>query len=197
MQKKAPKKSNHKPASILQAKDLTGFLVKWRHKVCIAGVNWHRFAFKLDCTVHLAENLPCKSSRQTADELTTSMQECSGLPVGRFHSYFCCCDLSGAAKCASWGNLVVCRESYQRRSPEANIGNQLTAATKYWIFIIHIVSPFFIFVPEAVAAMSLTAKSKLLQRLLKKIGQRKVVRMYEPNLVHNHILWCPTCNTFV
>lgn len=63
------------------------------HKVCIAGVNLHRFAFKLDCTVHLAENLPCKSSRQTADELTTSMQECSGLPAGRFHSYFCCCDL--------------------------------------------------------------------------------------------------------
>lgn len=59
-------KSNHKAASILQAKDskdLTNFLVKWRQSG-IAGVNLH-FAFKLDCTVHLAENLWTNSQHQS------------------------------------------------------------------------------------------------------------------------------------
>ena len=195
MQKKAPKKSNHKPASILQAKDFTNFLVKWTQSVHCRG---QLASFRLQARLHgsfggkpAMQIIPANCGR--THNINARMFRTSSRSI----SFLFLLLRSGAAKCASCGNLVVRRESHQRRSPEANIGNQLTAATKYWIFIIHIVSPFFIFVPEAVAAMSLTAKSKLLQRLLKKIGQQKVVRIHEPNLVHNHILWYPTCNTFV
>ncbi len=104
----------------------------------IAGVNLHHFAFKLDCTVHLAENLPCNLQIITANcggthNIKARLLRASSRSISFFFLWLWS---SRAVKCASWDNLVVRRESYQRRSPEAkaNIGNQLTAARKYWIF---------------------------------------------------------------